>query len=40
VLQYARQLGVVLWDNAIKRCFFVEAGGHTNLKEFISRRTG
>jgi transcription initiation factor TFIIH subunit 4 len=40
VLEYAQQLNVVLWENALRRCFFVEAGGHANLKEFISRRAG
>jgi transcription initiation factor TFIIH subunit 4 len=39
VLQYAKQLGVVMWENSVKRCFFVETTGHANLKEFISRRT-
>lgn len=40
VLNYARQLDVVLWDNAAKRCFFGSVEGHANIRGFIERRTG
>ncbi|KAJ7352276.1 transcription factor Tfb2-domain-containing protein [Mycena albidolilacea] len=40
VLNYARQLEVVLWENAAKRCFFGSLDGHANIKNFIERRTG
>ncbi|KAH9954343.1 transcription factor Tfb2 [Russula dissimulans] len=40
VLNYARQLNVVLWDNAAKRCFFGSVEGHANIRGFIERRTG
>jgi hypothetical protein len=40
VLNYARQLEVVLWENAAKRCFFGTLDGHANIKNFIERRTG
>ncbi|KAI0295896.1 transcription factor Tfb2 [Multifurca ochricompacta] len=40
VLNYARQLDVVLWENAAKRCFFGSVEGHTNIRGFIERRTG
>ncbi|KAK7032744.1 RNA polymerase II transcription factor B subunit 2 [Favolaschia claudopus] len=40
VLNYARQLQVVLWENAAKRCFFATLDGHANIKNFIERRTG
>ncbi|KXN82969.1 RNA polymerase II transcription factor B subunit 2 [Leucoagaricus sp. SymC.cos] len=39
VLNYARQLDVVLWENAAKRCFFGSLEGHSRIKEFIERRT-
>jgi transcription initiation factor TFIIH subunit 4 len=39
VLDYAKQLGVVLWENATKRCFFGSSEGHTNIRGFIERRT-
>ncbi|KAL9714490.1 RNA polymerase II transcription factor B 52 kDa subunit [Leucoagaricus gongylophorus] len=39
VLNYARQLDVVLWENATKRCFFGSLDGHARIKEFIERRT-
>ena len=38
VLNYAKELGVVLWENATKRCFFGSSEGHTNIKAFIERR--
>ncbi|KAJ7671445.1 transcription factor Tfb2 [Mycena polygramma] len=40
VLNYAKQLEVVLWENAAKRCFFGTLDGHANIKSFIERRTG
>jgi transcription initiation factor TFIIH subunit 4 len=40
VLAYARQLGVVLWESAIKRSFFGKTEGHARVREFIERRTG
>jgi hypothetical protein len=40
VLNYARQLDVVLWENAAKRCFFGSVEGHGNIRGFIERRTG
>jgi transcription initiation factor TFIIH subunit 4 len=39
VLNYAKQLDVVLWENAAKRCFFGSLEGHSRIKEFIERRT-
>lgn len=39
VLNYAKQLGVVLWDNPAKRCFFASVEGHANIRGFIERRT-
>ncbi|KAG7444726.1 transcription factor Tfb2 [Guyanagaster necrorhizus] len=38
VLKYAKQLDVVLWENAAKRCFFGSLEGHANIREFIERR--
>jgi len=40
VLRYAKQLGVVLWENTQKRCFFASLEGHSNIRGFIERRTG
>lgn len=40
VLEYARQLDVVLWENTAKRCFFGSVEGHANIRGFIERRTG
>ncbi|KAI9434257.1 transcription factor Tfb2-domain-containing protein [Lactarius indigo] len=40
VLNYARQLDVVLWENTTKRCFFGSVEGHANIRGFIERRTG
>jgi transcription initiation factor TFIIH subunit 4 len=40
VLDYARKLGVVLWENSAKRCFFGTLEGHVNVRGFIERRTG
>jgi len=39
VLNYAKQLGVVLWDNATRRSFFASMEGHANIRGFIERRT-
>jgi len=38
VLNYAKELNVVLWENASKRCFFGSLDGHANIKGFIERR--
>jgi transcription initiation factor TFIIH subunit 4 len=38
VLNYARELGVVIWENSSKRCFFGTLSGHQNIKDFIERR--
>lgn len=40
VLAYAKQLDVVLWESAAKRCFFGTLEGHANVRGFIERRTG
>jgi transcription initiation factor TFIIH subunit 4 len=40
LLNYAKQLNVVVWENAAKRCFFGTAEGHQNIKTFIERRAG
>ncbi|KAI5122551.1 hypothetical protein M0805_005278 [Coniferiporia weirii] len=39
VLKYAKQLGVVLWENAARRSFFGSLEGHANIRGFIERRT-
>ncbi|KAJ3982165.1 transcription factor Tfb2-domain-containing protein [Lentinula detonsa] len=39
VLNYAKQLDVVLWENNPKRCFFGSLEGHSNIRNFIERRT-
>ncbi|EGN99192.1 hypothetical protein SERLA73DRAFT_90464 [Serpula lacrymans var. lacrymans S7.3] len=39
VLNYAKQLDVVLWENTSRRCFFGSLDGHTNIRGFIERRT-
>ncbi|KAI0342925.1 transcription factor Tfb2 [Trametopsis cervina] len=38
VLNYAKQLDVVLWESAARRCFFVSLEGHPNVRGFIERR--
>ncbi|EIN03954.1 transcription factor Tfb2 [Punctularia strigosozonata HHB-11173 SS5] len=38
VLNYARELNVVLWENPVKRCFFGSMEGHANIRGFIERR--
>ncbi|KAK1231889.1 RNA polymerase II transcription factor B 52 kDa subunit [Marasmius sp. AFHP31] len=40
VLNYAKQLDVVLWENSQKRCFFGSLEGHANIRSFIERRSG
>ncbi|KAF5377485.1 hypothetical protein D9615_005117 [Tricholomella constricta] len=39
VLNYAKELGVVLWESQAKRCFFGSLEGHANIRGFIERRT-
>nr|VWO95154.1 Ankyrin repeat protein [Ganoderma boninense] len=39
VLDYAKKLGVVLWENPAKRCFFGSVEGHTNIRGYIERRS-
>jgi len=39
VLNYAKQLDVVMWENSTKRCFFANLEGHANIRGFIERRT-
>lgn len=39
VLNYAKELDVVLWENPSKRCFFGSLDGHANIRGFIERRT-
>lgn len=39
VLEYAKKLGVVLWENASRRCFFGTTDGHHNIRGFIERRS-
>lgn len=39
VLNYAKQLGVVLWESSPRRCFFGTLDGHPNIRGFIERRT-
>lgn len=38
VLNYAKQLNVVLWENAETRKFFVTLEGHVTIRDFIKRR--
>ncbi|KAJ7590227.1 transcription factor Tfb2-domain-containing protein [Mycena floridula] len=38
VLNYAKELGVVLWESAIKRCFFASADAHVQIRNFIERQ--
>lgn len=38
VLNYAKELNVVLWESASRRCFFGSLDGHANIKGFIERR--
>lgn len=39
VLNYAKQLDVVLWESASRRRFFGSLEGHANIRGFIERRT-
>ncbi|KAH8100791.1 transcription factor Tfb2-domain-containing protein [Cristinia sonorae] len=39
VLEYAKKLDVVLWENALRRCFFGSVEGHSNIRGFIERRS-
>ena len=39
VLNYAKQLGVVIWESSARRCFFGTLEGHPNIRGFIERRT-
>ncbi|EJF64723.1 transcription factor Tfb2 [Dichomitus squalens LYAD-421 SS1] len=39
VLDYAKKLGVVLWENPSKRCFFGSVEGHMNIRGYIERRS-
>ncbi|CAG7846805.1 RNA polymerase II transcription factor B subunit 2 AltName: Full=RNA polymerase II transcription factor B 52 kDa subunit; AltName: Full=RNA polymerase II transcription factor B p52 subunit [Serendipita indica DSM 11827] len=39
VVQYARELGVVLWENASRRMFFADAAGRVHIRSYIERRT-
>ncbi|KAF7796029.1 hypothetical protein EIP86_007198 [Pleurotus ostreatoroseus] len=39
VLNYAKQLDVVLWESSSRRCFFGTMEGHPNIRGFIERRT-
>ena len=38
VLNYAKSLNVVLWENASRRSFFGSLEGHPNIRGFIERR--
>ena len=40
VLAYARQIEMVVWENAEKKMFFGRNAGHENIKAFITRRAG
>ena len=39
VVKYARELGVVLWENGQKRMFFADAVGRVLIRNYIERRT-
>ena len=39
VLNYAKQLDVVLWESSSRRCFFGSLEGHPNIRGFIERRS-
>ncbi|KAF7327323.1 RNA polymerase II transcription factor B subunit 2 [Mycena kentingensis (nom. inval.)] len=38
VLNYAKQLDIVIWESQAKRCFFASTEGHPRIKAFIERR--
>lgn len=40
VLNYAKELDVVLYENHAKRCFFATLEAHPNIRGFIERRVG
>ncbi|MBW0483105.1 hypothetical protein O181_022820 [Austropuccinia psidii MF-1] len=40
VIQYSRQLGIIIWENSEMRKLFVGPEGHMALREFIRRRMG
>lgn len=37
VLKHGRELGVILWESAAKRCFFTSVEGHASIRLFIER---
>ncbi|PVF97819.1 putative TFB2-TFIIH subunit [Serendipita vermifera] len=39
VVTYAKDIGVVLWENSSKRMFFADAEGRALIRSFIERRT-
>ncbi|KAG7086752.1 hypothetical protein E1B28_002684 [Marasmius oreades] len=39
VLNYAKQMELVLWENNAKRSFFGSIEGHANIRSFIERRS-
>ncbi|KAF7317198.1 RNA polymerase II transcription factor B subunit 2 [Mycena chlorophos] len=39
VLNYAKQMDLVIWESSAKRCFFASTEGHPRIKAFIERRT-
>lgn len=38
VMNYSKQIDIILWENTELRKFFVSFNGHTALREFIKRR--
>jgi hypothetical protein len=40
VLRYAKDMDLVLYDNARDRQFFAKADGHAHIKQYIERRGG
>ncbi|KAH9818986.1 transcription factor Tfb2-domain-containing protein [Melampsora americana] len=38
VINYSKQIDIILWENVELRKFFVSVNGHTALREFIKRR--
>ncbi|KAI0032545.1 transcription factor Tfb2 [Vararia minispora EC-137] len=38
LVDYARQMGILLWESPAKRCFFIREDGHNVMKQFIERR--
>ena len=39
VLNYAKAIGIVLWESSSRRCFFGSIEGHPNIRGFIERRS-